>query len=281
MRHSIIRIVSTLGACVLSTSWALAQEADQYRDDFLTDKFSVAVGAFFPDAKTAIRADAADGTFGTTLSTEKDLNIGDSDASLDISMLWRISKKHRVELEYFNISQDGVKTLDANIRFGDSVFEEQFEIDSSLKTRVIRVGYGYSFVNDARNEFGLHLGLHVTDIDAAVAVVGDGDGSGLREAAGATAPLPVIGAHGSHRFGNRWVVYGRAQYFKLDVNDFDGDMIQYAVGIEHDTFERVSLGLAFKSFEIDIGIEKDDWLGNADFKYSGPTLYFRLGFGAL
>jgi len=148
MRRSTVKILSSLGACVLSTSWALAQEADQYRDDFLTDKFSVAVGAFFPDVETIIRADAADGSFGTTISTESDLNVSDSDVS-------------------------------------------------------------------------------------------------------------------------------------FDVNDFDGDMIQYAVGIEHDTFERVSLGLAFKSFETDMGIEKDDWLGNVDFKYSGPTLYFRLGFGAL
>ena len=136
----------------------------------------------------------------------------------------------------------------------------------------------YSIIQSQKTELALHLGLHVTDIGTGVTATDDDEGPGERVAVGITAPLPVVGLTGAYRFGTKWLAFARAQYFQLEFNQYDGKIVQFALGVEHHTFERVSLGLGYRSFDIRVDINSSDWVGEIDFEYGGPIAYARIGF---
>ncbi len=257
---------------------ASAQSNNDDRNDWLTDRFSATVGAFFPDTDTKLRVDANDGSLGTRIAYEEQLRLSDSETSIDVSLLWRFAKRHSIELEYFDIRRDGVTDLDATIRFGDAVFEEQFGVNSFLDTRVLRIGYGFSFLHSDNYELGAHAGIHVTDVETGIAVESASISGQLSEQFDTTAPLPVLGLYGSYRFAERWLMYGRAQYFELEFGDYDGRMTQVMIGVEHDTFKRVSLGAGYRIFDVVVDIDDDRWVGEVDFQYDGPAAYVRVRF---
>lgn len=278
MNYFNAHLMLTAACSSLATGNCLAQESGDNRRDRSTEKFSMYVGAYFPSTTTRVRVDASDGTLGSAFVYEEKLKLDDSDVSIDIGLLWRINRKHSIDLEYFDIRRDGNTTLDANINFGDVIFQDQLEVDSFLNSSVLRAGYAYSFINSPSNELGLHVGLHITEIETGITATLGGGGGAANEVVGTTAPLPVVGLVGEHRFADRWVLYGRVQYFQLEFDKYDGKMTQLNVGVEHNTFEKVSFGLGYRYFDINVDIDESDWVGNVDFEYSGPTLYLRYGF---
>lgn len=246
------------------------------QEDLVLDRWSFKVGTYFPDTKTRIRVDGPDGSIGTVIQYEEELELRGSDVSIDVGAAWRFAKKHAVEVEYFNISRSGNATLDARIEFGDTVFEELFDVDSYLRTKVMRLGYAYSLLQDPRYSLAIHLGLHITDIETGI-TASDADG-GISKAVGATAPLPVFGLIGAWRFGERWSILGQAQYFHLEVGDYDGKMTQLGAAIEHQTFKSVGFGIGYRDFDIVVNIDGSDLIGNVDFEYTGPIIYVRASF---
>lgn len=244
--------------------------------DLVLERWSFKFGTYFPDTRTRIRVDGPDGSLGTVIQYEEELELRGSDTSIDVGAAWRFAERHAVEVEYFNISRNGNATLDASIEFGDIVFEESFNVDSFLKTKVMRLGYAYSILQEPRYSLGFHVGLHITDLETGI-TASDDDG-GISKVVAATAPLPVIGLIGAWRFGKRWSILGQAQYFQLEVGDYDGKMTQLSAALEHQTFEHVSFGIGYRDFDVVVDIGGSDLIGNIDFEYTGPTIYVRASF---
>ena len=79
----------------------------------------------------------------------------------------RIREKHRVEFEWFNLRRDGFTVLQEEIVFDGTDFQIDATIDSFLDTDIFRIGYAYSLIREPKKEFGVHAGLHVTEIGIA------------------------------------------------------------------------------------------------------------------
>jgi len=259
----------------LLTTAALAEESSGRPKSGI----DVIGGGFLASANTTVRLDSADGRIGTTLDFEDDLGIDDSDLLLFLGASWRFAHRHRLEFEWFELGRDGRRELQAEIRFGEDVFNVGAEVNTFFDTDVFRVGYAYSFVRDDRKEVGLHVGVHITDLATglrAKAVLGENEALEGLEFAEVTAPLPVIGIQGVWQFARKWSLIGRAQIFRLEIDDYDGALNHLKVGVVHSTFKHVGFGFGFDYFEVDVDMEDPNFSGSVDFDYGGP-IFFVLG----
>lgn len=258
---------------------AYAQHLPDRSSSRLTaDRFSLTAGVHALSARTTVRLDASDGTFGTTLSFENDLGVDGRSRSRDFTFAARLRERHRFEVEQFALHRSGSRSNTRTIRFGDDTFELGWELATFFDTDVLRLGYAYSLVRREYLELGIHAGLHVTDIEMGIRASLVPVTAQAEEFADATAPLPVIGFQGAYQLASRWSLHGRAQIFRLDVDDFDGELNHVALAIEHDTFRHVGVGLAADFFEIDVNSKDSRLLGAFKFQFSGPRLYIHAHF---
>ena len=262
----LVGVLAVAVGCSLSMAPSAAQEIER-------PKFNFRVGAYFASADTQIRLDATDGSVGTDIDFEDDLDLDDDEVMLLLGFDWRFAQRHRLELEYFQLDRGGFQTLRGNIDFGDETFPFETEVSSFFNTNILRVGYTYSFLLDETKELAVGVGFHVTDL-----AMGISDEEDSSEFSDVTAPLPVLGLSGGWEFAPKWSVYGRLQIFRLEVGDYDGSIDHLSIRLEHQTFRHVGFGLGYDFFELDIDIDDSDWRGFANYQFKGPTVYVKAVF---
>lgn len=93
--------------------------------------------------------------------------------------------------------------------FGDQKFVAGTVVNSHIETKIMRLGYAYSLVNDAQKELGVMGGLHFSKFSMGITA----PMTGQSKTVNASTPLPVIGLHGSVALGEKSTLDARIQLF--------------------------------------------------------------------
>ena len=270
------------GSTILLLSAAtLAQSGDEWRDWPLGDPFTISVEVFFPNIDTTVRLDASDGTVGTTIDFEQNLNMSDTETLPALGFTWRFAKKHRLVFDYFDLSRSGSAISTSEIRFGDQVFQVDLPISSYFDSRVTSVGYSYSLIFDEKKELALAAGLSVQDIQ--FGLMGTGNVGIVQEVSGLTAPLPAFGISGGYAFTEKWVGRAALGLFAFDLaisdeSDISGEIVNAMIAIHHKTFENVQFGLKYSFFDVNVDFENSQRINSINYEYHGPMLSFDFVF---
>jgi hypothetical protein len=130
------------------------------------------------------------------------------------------------------------------------------------------------------------LGAHVTTFDLGISAIGSGGNIDTTEAADTLAPLPTIGLYGFYAFSPRWLMQGRVDYFALEYQEYSGSLLNFNVGLEYQLAKHFSLGAGYRYVDLEFTAEKtlsvgdlsDDFSGEFEYHYSGPTLYMSFSY---
>ena len=148
----------------------------------LNHRFQASFGAYSPLVDSQARLDAADGTLGTKLDFEDDLDLKDRSVLPWLDVRLRFTPRHHVDFTYYDLSRSGARTLQGEIRIEDSTFPVGIDVDSQFNTKIYRLAYGYSFMNNGKREVsilgGVHLeltGENVTECTGGARGLTDGD----------------------------------------------------------------------------------------------------------
>ena len=260
---------------------AFAQSGDEWRDWPLGDPFTISLKAFFPHIDTIIRLDASDGSVGTTIDFEQNLNMSDTETLPALGFTWRFAKKHRLVFDYFDLSRSGSAISTSEIRFGDQVFQVDLPITSYFDSRVTTVGYSYSLIFDEKKELALAAGLSIQDIR--FGLTGTGNVGIVEEVSGLTAPLPAFGISGGYAFTEKWIGRAALGLFSFDLavsdeTDISGEIVNAMIAIHHKTFENVQFGLEYSFFYVSVEFKDSQLINSIDYEYHGPVLSFDFVF---
>lgn len=242
---------------------------------FSLNDFTFRVGLYDISSSTKIRVDGVGGLIGTTINLENDLNLDERKSTSYLSVGWRVSGRHHLELEQFNLSRDGLQTLTAEIEFGDQVFEVNATVDSFFNTNITRLSYSYTVRDTARSKVALGVGLHRTKISAGIAGKAGSIGEERAGFAEVTAPLPVVGIDAAWKFNERWSIGGRLQLFRLQIAEYAGQLDHATVRLEYDPFKYVGFGVGYDFFSMRLDIERDLWNGNVTYQFDGPIAFVK------
>jgi hypothetical protein len=286
MRNHTLTLLATI--VIISAQYAIAapQEIEAVAESetrsgqesrsgklFSLSEFDLSAGFYMITSDTKIRLDGAQGNIGTSIDLENDLNLDEDKSTFYLSLRWRMSGRHFLELEYFDFARSGLETLTAEIEIGDEVFEVGSIVTSFFDTTVTRVSYAYLLSDSERFRLALSAGLHVTKFATGIADLEATFGDDPLVIAEVTAPLPVIGLSAAWRFSEKWTMSGRAQIFRLEVSDFKGKLDHASVKLKYDAFKHVGFGIGYDYFGVGLDVDRQKWNGSVLFRFRGPMAF--------
>jgi hypothetical protein len=244
---------------------------------FPADTFLLRTGAFLVtniDTRLSLTTDSGGGgtiiDFGDTLGGETSATIFRVDAD------WYVGGPHRVQGAWYDINLKGHRVIDREIHFGDETYPINAEVDSSFRTSIYKLSYGYTFHKGRKHEFTGLIGAHVMRLSTSLTVSSLGTAEGFD----VTAPLPAFGlgwtAHWTDRLQTRVV----AQYFgiSLDEKEISGHFLDLLFAVEYRLSRHWSVGAGYNRFDLDIEASRGPLTLQVEDSYDGFLAYFGVHF---
>jgi hypothetical protein len=242
---------------------------------YLTERFYFDVGIYFPDRTLRISVDDQNGTRNRAIDFNDEFRIKRSDETAAFNFGWRMSKHWKLAAQYFRTSDDVTATLDEEIEWGDGVVPVGADINAGQEFALTRVLIGYEFNNSGKQAFGIGGGLHILDISAYIEgdITVDGTTEFGRRSVHATALLPNIGTWYRYSLTEKWVVTARLDWLSVEFGEYDGRLLNGSAGINYQMFDNFGIGANYNYFEVNVGVNKNDWVGKAFTRYDGLFVY--------
>jgi hypothetical protein len=234
------------------------------------------IGGYFPKVDTQTRLDSTELNEGTLIEFEDNLNLDDSKTLPVASIAYNFGEKISVELAYLGFKRNGSLQIEETIEFGDETFDVDELIESKFNVDIYRLAFNYNFFQSPNWTLGAALGIHITDFDIGISA----PERMISEEVDQIAPVPYLALNAEYRFFDRWQLGGSIEYFSLSAGDSDGSLVNITAGIDYSFSDSMGLGLAYNLYDLSVNSDSltDDLAGEFQYQYSGPLVYFRVGF---
>lgn len=244
----------------------------------LDQDFQASLGGFFMNFDTDVRLDGETTGTGTDINWEDEFDFKDQDR-FRIDGFWRFKPNHKVRFMYFENNRGNTSVLSRDIEFGDTTFPANLQVDSRLDTRIIELAYEYAFLRRENMELSGSFGIHNIKVEAGLrGAISGGAAAETEEVAEGDGPLPVIGVHYLWHIGNNFYFDGLAQFFFAEIDNYNGSLQDYKLGVTWFPWRNVGVGVAYNQFVTRLDIEKDTFNGRLKLQYGGPLAYITVGF---
>jgi len=237
-----------------------------------TDRASIAVGAFFVGTDTEVRLSSDTLGTGTLLSFEDDLGLDDDEDVVRLGGHYRFKPRHRFTFSHFETSREATAIALRDIQFEDTLFSAGTTIKTELDFNVTSLIYTYSFFQNSKLDLGVSTSVTIYEFDSTLIA----PATRTKEEGDGTAPFPTFGMRVGWAFKPKWMFRASFDYFEIDDSDVEGEVIDILIGVEHQTWKKVGLGLAYNDVSIDA--ENKDEGDEFDWQYDGFFGYARFNF---
>ena len=247
-----------------------AQTADDYHP-FLSDKFNLEIGAFWPQIDFTARVDGSHPD--EEIDFDEALSLDDKQTAGSINFRWRFGEKWSLWGQYWSTSNSGGAVLDEDVEWEDVVFKAGTFANGGADLDVGRIFLGRKFNLAPQHEFGLGAGLHWMSLDTFIEgeiIVGPISTEFERVSVSAEFPLPNIGAWYMYSWSPKWMFQTRLDWLSASIGDYSGSLWDAQAGINYQAFKNIGFGFYYSAFMLDVDIDKSDWHGSADFSQNGP-----------
>jgi hypothetical protein len=274
--YSRLTVSAFAAALLLGSPAALADDSA----DVLNDPFHLELSTFVMNSDIDVRLD---GEFEQGTEVDWDRTFGDEDATrFRFDGYWRFADRHKLRFLWFNYARSDKRSTSQDIDWGGEVIPLDTEVKAESSFDVYELAYEYAFVRGDDFEVAANIGLHYTDISLTLAAKASTSGGSLdedvKEEATLAAPLPVIGLRGTWALPYNFSIDASAQYFAVSIDEYDGSLQDYRIGVTWQPRKWLGVGLGYDRFSVDVDVEKDSFTGSLDWTYSGPMLYYSATF---
>jgi len=270
--------LTLLIVCICSIQYFFAQN-EKPKNNILTDRFLIGAGVFLPiqnldiSATGDIATDNPDNIeFDEVFGTGSELK-----ATFHLNFMWRFSKskKWSLKAEYFKISSGSSAELNEDIEWNDLIFKAGSSVDAGTSLALYKVFFGRVISTGQKHELGAGLGIHALDVSAYIkgeGYVNDDEITLDESEVSVVAPLPNIGF---------WYIYApieklsfdaRLDWFGITIGDFGGGLWNLNAGVSYQFLRNLGVSASYKFFNVNIDVDKDEWIGGLDMSFSGPAL---------
>ena len=268
------RRVGALVSVLLSiaVAHAFAQEDAPTKQSRKYHHGSLRLGAFaVTNIDTSVVARSAVVPVGVYLDLSKDLGLEDSATVPRVLFSYRFSRRHQLDLDWFNLDRSTSKTLGRTIEFppGNEIpIGVRAEIDSDVS--VYRALYTWLFYDRDKVTLGGSFGLNVVDFDLGIRVDPVNlPGNPVDEEEGVTAPLPVIGFRLIYRATSKLNLVFTADLLAVDIGEYSGALQDVYAVVDYRLSKRFGIGGGINSLSFNFKIDNDDALAELRHNYRG------------
>ncbi len=242
----------------------------------------VSAGIMYLDADGIFAARLPNGNTVTIIDFDR-AGLKDTDSSYWLSVNWRSPNSRwgawfgswRYDVNGSRVWEDSLELPDGNeIPAGASVtsdFDAQWYILEAT----------YSFYRSETVDTGIGFGIHAVDLDTTFTArvqIGDQEAEVVSGNLDTLAPLPNVLAYVSWKFAPRWMLTARVGYFTLDYDKYSGDMTNAHCMVSYSVSQRWALVAGYQFVDLDLAVDKTDYVQVYDIDFAGPMAYARFRF---
>lgn len=280
VRHCLV--LALAGVLLLTCRPAMADESNH--KEIPWKKLSIDAGVFFTAVDSSVRFGTG---LGVDIDVEKALDLDSTSTVFRADALWRFTKNHRHRLDFtwFSLRRDGNRRVIDDITIEDDdgntiTIPSGTSVEAFFNLDIYELAYRYSFFQDDRIDLAAGIGIYVMPIDFGIKVSGLLD---EEEEEKFTAPLPVFGLRMDVALNPRWFIRTGAQVFYVEIDNFEGSIMEFRAALEYNPWKHVGIGCGFDTLGIRLESEDEDWpgidlKGEVEFNYTGFLFYLRLFF---
>jgi hypothetical protein len=261
-----------------------AQNPDNHPTDIKTvpwyvERFRLSAGFFVPVTSTDLQVGIKGGIAGTPINLEKDLGYNGGQLTFLANFQWRISRRSRLNLNYYNIPRKSTHTLTKDITFKDSTYHVNASVNSFFNTAIYQISYGYAILSKPDYELGVMIGTHLVGGKVGISLNSAAGGASTSTDFGFTAPLPDLGIWGGYAFNKRFAVNLDVDYLSLTVGDITGSIFAYNLLFIYKLMDKLDISLGYSGLNFKVDAVKKEIEGNFKWGYNGPALGVTYSFG--
>jgi hypothetical protein len=273
MKALIIRLSASLLMAMLA-GVAIAGESDDSTayHPFLSDRFHLGIGGFWPEKNLEISVDGSDPS--EDIDFEEDLGYDDSGWTPSLNFRWRYAKNWSLSGQYWGFDSEESVFLTKDIEWEDVIYQDGTYARSGIDFAVTRIFLGRSVLREPGYEFGVGAGIHWLETDVFIeGQIASGSGTTFsRESADSSGPLPNIGAWYMYSWSPDWMVDARLDWLRASVGEYSGGLWHAQAGIHYQISRTYGVGLSYSNFRIDLDVDDSDWHGHIESRQHGPRL---------
>ena len=269
--------IATLVVCMLCFACPQLTVAAESEDlhPYLKSGFSLDLGVFFPDRELDLRVNGSLVGDNDEIDFDRRRRIKKSDEVFAAELSWRFRGRWSVVGQYFRSSDSTRAVLGEDIEWGNVVFGAGSNAAVGTNFSLTRIFFGRQLDTSKSHDIGIGGGLHLFDIGAFIEgeILINGTTAAARRSVANDALLPNIGAWYKYSISPRWALRARLDLLSADVGDYDGLLVNVALGLNFRAFEHVGFGLNYNYVKLDVSIDKSDWRGDIETIYEGVYVF--------
>ena len=250
-----------------------------HAEDYLSpteERVRLSLGAVHLTNKTSLQLDSSTGVPGTPVSGEDNFGLDKSDFEAKIEAMLRGGERHRLWFDYFSLDRTGQTTVTQPIIFRDVLLLPGDPLNSTLSLRTLGITYGYSFLHTDKYEVAATIGVNDTDISARARVTTQT--RHVDQTEDQAGPFPTVGLDATYVVSKRFYFDGRAQYFKVRINDLDGSLGLYELDALYRLRPNISFALGYSAVRAHLVSTQLKDSGYFNLNSSGPEFFVRVAF---
>jgi hypothetical protein len=250
-----------------------------HAEDYLSpteERVRLSLGVVRLSNDTNLQLNSSADVPGTPINAEDVFGLDKSDYEAKIQAMVRVGERHRLRFDYFSLDRSDSTTVTQPIVFRDVVLQPGDPLNSDLSIRTFGISYGYSFLHGDKYEVAATIGISDTDISARARVqTATRHVDQTEDQAG---PFPTVGLDATYVLSKRFYFDGRAQYFKVRVDDLDGSLGLYELDALYRLRPNISFALGYTILRASLFSAQVKQAGFFDFNSKGPEFFVRIAF---
>jgi hypothetical protein len=264
---------------LISILFSYSQTKDSLIAPWWVEKFKLTAGLFVPINNTRVQVEATGSAAGTDIDFQKDLGFGASQLTYLLNFQWRISRRSRLNLSYYNMNRSATHKLEKDITFNDKTYSINNTVETYFNTSIYQFSYGYAIIEKPTYEVGVLIGAHTVGTKAGISLQGANTGIDTDNNFGFTAPLPDLGVWGGYAFSDRFAVNLDFDYLAMTINSINGRLIAYDLILSYKLIRQLDLSLAYTGLNFNVKTSRKNVSGDFRWGYNGPSLGATFSFG--
>jgi hypothetical protein len=132
---------------------------------FLTSKFTIQAGYYYPTQNLRLRVDGSIGVESTEFDFDEQLEFRQEDDVFTLEMTWRFGEKWSLRMQHFQENRRHAAVLDTDIIWGDTVIQAGSSVLGGSDFKLTRAFFGRAFDTNPKYDYGFGIGVHRIEID--------------------------------------------------------------------------------------------------------------------
>jgi hypothetical protein len=201
--------------------------------------------------------------------------LDESSSSIRVGAYYRLGRRHRFDLDYYEYKRDATTRLRAGINIRDLFIGADETVNSKFDLQVIKGDYQFNAWKTDTLELGFMLGIYGATLETNI----EAPGAGVAEASDDLLPLPLLGVRITNALNDKLTVSTSFQYFAAEIGDWSGSIQEFWFGADYKIWKQLGVGFSYDLIAGELeNTDRNELFGKFKLDYSSVFFYGKLFF---